>query len=89
MEYIKFVICIIVILIVFYFAFLSNRNQNKKIKQMQDNLKIGDKVITYSGLSGVIVEVLEDRVVVELNPEKNRVSIEKWAVAGIDDRDIY
>ena len=37
----------------------------------------------------MIVEVLEDRIIVELNPDKVRISIEKWAVAGIDERDIY
>ena len=89
MEYIKFIVCIVVILIIFYFSQLSNRSQNKKLKQMQDDLKVRDKIITYSGLSGVVVEVIEDRIIIELNPDKQRISIEKWAVAGIDDRDIY
>ena len=88
MEYIKFIICIIVILIIFYFVQIQNKMQNKKLKQLQDNLKIGDKIITYSGLTGIVVEVLEDRVIIELNPDKHRTSIEKWAVAGLDDRDI-
>ena len=88
MEYIKFIVCVIVILIIFYFVQIQNKNQNKRIKQLQDNLKIGDKIITYSGLTGTIVEVLEDRIIIELNPERNKVSIEKWAVAGLDDRDI-
>jgi preprotein translocase subunit YajC len=89
MEYLKYVLCIIAILVIFYFSLMPARKQNKKLKEMQDKLKIGDKIITYSGFSGIIVEVLEDRVIVELNPEKNKVSIEKWAVAGIDERDIY
>lgn len=88
MEYIKFIVCIIVILIIFYFVQIQNNIQNKKIKELQNNLKIGDKIITYSGLTGTVVEVLEDRIIIELNPEKNKVSIEKWAVAGLDDRDI-
>lgn len=89
MEYIKYVICIIIVLIVFYFVQLQNKSQNKKTKQMQDNLKIGDKIVTYSGLTGQIIEVLEDRVIIELNPDKQKLSIEKWAIAGLDDRDIY
>jgi len=89
MEYIKFIVCIIVILIIFYFAQITNKMQNKKIKEMQDNLKTGDKIITYSGLTGIVVEVMEDRIIVETNPDKYRISIEKWAVAGLDDRNIY
>ena len=89
MEYLKYIICIIVILIVFYFAQLQNKKQNKKLKEMQDNLKIGDKIVTYSGLTGIVTEIFEDRCIIELNPSKNLLSIEKWAIAGIDDRNIY
>ena len=55
---------------------------------MQDELKKGDKIITYSGLSGTIEEILEDRIILSTNPDNVKISIEKWAVAGIDDRDI-
>lgn len=89
MEYIKFAVCIIVVLLIFYFATIQNRRQNKKLKEIQENLKIGDKIITYSGFTGIVVEVVEDRIIIESNPDKHKLSIEKWAVAGIDDRDIY
>ncbi len=89
MEYIKFIICTIFILIVFYFVQISNSKQNKKIKKMQDDLKIGDKVVTYSGLTGIVIQILEDRIILQTNPDKINLSIEKWAVAGIDDRNIY
>lgn len=89
MEYIKYTICIIIILITFYFAQLSNRMQNKSLRKMQNELKLNDNIITYSGLTGKIIEILEDRVVIETNPDKIKLSIEKWAVAGIDERNIY
>lgn len=88
MEYIKFIICIICILIIFYFANISNRKQNKKIKEMQNQLKCGDKIITYAGLTGIITEVKDDRVIIQTNPDNIKISIEKWSIAGIDDRDI-
>ena len=50
------------------------------------NFKKGDKVITYTGLSGVIEEVLEDRIILKTNPDNVKLSIEKWAIAGLDDR---
>nr|MBP3680482.1 preprotein translocase subunit YajC [Clostridia bacterium] len=88
MEYIKFIICVVCILLIFYFGNISNRRQNKKIKQMQNELKSGDKVITYSGLAGIIIDVMEDRVIIQTNPDNLKISIEKWAIAGIDDRNV-
>lgn len=77
---------VILILVVYYAVYAQRAKEQKKIKKMQDDLKKDDKIITYSGLSGTIEEVLEDRVIVKLNPDNIKISIEKWAVAGIDDR---
>lgn len=86
MEYVNFAVTVIIILLIFYFARSSKKNEEKALKKMQDELKIGDKIITYSGLSGEVEKVLEDRVIIKVNPNKESLSIEKWAVAGIDDR---
>ncbi len=79
-------ILVVLILIVYYSVYAQRNKQEKETKKMQDNLKVGDKIITFSGLSGKIEEILEDRVIVLLNPDGLKVSIEKWAIAGLDDR---
>ena len=81
-------ITVLLLLGMYYLLTIPKRKQAKEIKQMQDNLKKGDKIITYTGLSGIIDEVLEDRIILQVYPVKNKLSIEKWAVAGIDDRKI-
>lgn len=80
-------VCII-LLVVYYMATFPNIKHQKELKKMQDELKKGDKIITFSGLSGVIDKVEEDRVILKLNPDGTKISIEKWAVAGLDDRTI-
>ncbi len=82
------IITILLILGIYYLTLLPRKKQEKEIKKMQDDLKKGDKVITYTGLSGVIEEVLEDRIILKTNPDNVKLSIEKWAVAGLDDRTI-
>ncbi len=82
------IITILLILGLYYLTLLPRKKQEKEIKKMQDDLKKGDKVITYTGLSGVIEEVLEDRIILKTNPDAVKLSIEKWAIAGLDDRTI-
>lgn len=82
------IITILLILGLYYLTLLPRKKQEKEIKKMQDNLKKGDEVITYTGLSGVIEEVLEDRIILKTNPDNINLSIEKWAIAGLDDRTI-
>lgn len=82
------IITVFLLLGLYYITTMPRRKQAKEIKKMQDNLKKGDKIITYTGLSGKVEEVLEDRVIISSNPDKIKLSIEKWAVAGLDDRNI-
>ena len=69
-------------------AYSERKKEEKKVKKMQNELKEGDKVITYSGLAGIIEKIEEDRIILKTYPDNVKMSIEKWAVAGLDDRNI-
>lgn len=88
MEYIQFIVTIIIILVIFYIANYAKKKQDRELKKMQDGLKEGDKIITYSGIAGIVSKVLEDRIILKTYPKELEISIEKWAVAGLDDRTI-
>ena len=81
-------VLVILIIWIYYMVTLQRKKQEKEIKKMQDELKKGDKVITYSGLAGVIDKVEEDRIILKIYPDNIKVSVEKWAIAGLDDREI-
>lgn len=76
------------LLLLYYLAMLPKKRQQKEIKKMQSELKKGDKVITYSGLSGIIEDIIDDRIILSAYPDNIKISVEKWAIAGIDDRKI-
>ncbi len=88
MEYIQFIVTIIIILVIFYIANYAKKKQDKELKKMQDELKEGDKIVTYSGMAGIVSKVLDDRIILKTYPKEIEISIEKWAVAGLDDRTI-
>ena len=81
-------VIVIIILIIYYACTSVKRRQENGLKEMQNNIKKKDKIITFSGLSGIVEEVYEDRIIISTYPDKCKLSIEKWAIAGIDDRDI-
>ena len=87
-QIISTIVIAIIVLIIYYAGTWHRRKQQKDQLEMQKKLKKGDKIVTFSGLSGVIEEVLDDRVIISCNPEKTKISIEKWAVAGLDERNI-
>ena len=71
MEYVKFIVTIIIILVIFYIAETQRKSQEKETKKMQSEIKKDDKIITYAGLTGIVDEVLEDRVILKVNNAKS------------------
>lgn len=72
--------------ILFVFMYLMiirpQRQQARKHAELIANLKPGDEVITAGGLYGDIVEVLDDRVSLEIS-EDIEVEVSKRAIASI------
>jgi preprotein translocase subunit YajC len=69
--------------VIFYFLLI--RPQQKKTKehrQMIDNLKTGDRIITSGGLHGRITGVSENALTVEI-AEKVRVKVNRGSVTAL------
>ena len=69
------------VLVVFYFMLI--RPQNKKSKQeaaMRSNLQIGDEIVTFGGIIGIIVSIKDDTLVIETGNERSKIRILRKAV---------
>jgi preprotein translocase subunit YajC len=72
--------------ILFVFMYLMiirpQRQAQRKQASMIENLKPGDEVITAGGLYGDVVEVMDDRISLEIS-EDIEVEVAKGAIASI------
>lgn len=71
------------VLILVFFYFILIRPQKKKdaqIREMRDNLKVGDRVLTIGGMIGKIVLIKEDYLVLETSSDKSKIEIMKWGI---------
>jgi len=58
---------IVLIFVVFYFMLIRpQQRKQKEMKQMLDNLKSGDKIVTSGGILGTVTNVKEKTVVVRI-----------------------
>lgn len=75
----------IVIFGIFYFLlFLPMQRQKKQTKEMLENLKNGDVVMTSGGLIGTIFTINQDEtLVLRVKPDNVKVLISRSAVAGV------
>ena len=76
-----------IILGIFYFLILLPMNKRqKKVQEFQDALKVGDKVITTSGIYGQITRVGEKSVQLQI-AERVRIEFARSAIGGYQGQD--
>jgi preprotein translocase subunit YajC len=81
-EYLQF-LPIIAILAVFYLLILMpQQRRQRKVQDMIDNLKNGDKIITSGGIYGTVVSVRDDRIQVRV-AENVKLEISRNAVTAL------
>ena len=67
---------------IFYFLLIRPENKRKKeAEAMRSSMKKGDKITTIGGIVGTIVDLKEDKIVVETGADQVRIELAKWAVS--------
>ena len=79
------IIMILLMVGVFYFMLIRPENKRKKeAEQMRSNLKTGDRITTIGGITGVVVNVKDDKFVIETGADQVRIEFAKWALSTND-----
>jgi preprotein translocase subunit YajC len=72
---------LVLMIAVFYFLLIRPQQQRaKKEKAFESGLKVGDRIITKSGIHGKIAELTADTIVVETMAGK--IKMEKSAISS-------
>ena len=76
------VIMMVAMLAIFYFMLIRPENKRKKeAEQMRSNVKNGDQITTIGGIVGTVVNVKDDKFVIETGADQVRIEFAKWALS--------
>ena len=76
-------IMLVMMIAIFYFMLIRPENKRKKeAEQMRSSVKKGDKITTIGGIVGTVVDVKENRIVIETSADQVRIEFEKWAISS-------
>ena len=79
------ILMLVVMVGVFYFMLIRPENKRKKeAEQMRSSLKTGDKITTIGGITGTVVNIKEDKFVIETGADQVRIEFAKWALSTND-----
>ena len=76
------VLMLVVMVAVFYFMLIRPENKRKKeAENMCSSVKVGDEVTTIGGIIGKVVNVKDDKFVMETSADQVRIEFAKWALS--------
>ena len=65
-----------------YFVMIRPENKRKKeAEQMRAALKVGDEITTIGGITGKVVNIKDDKFVIESGADQVRIEFAKWALS--------
>ena len=79
------ILMIVAMLGIFYFMLIRPENKRKKeAEQTRNSVKTGDEITTIGGIVGKVVNVKDDKIVIETSADQVRIELMKWAISSND-----
>ena len=77
------IIMMALIIVVFWFFIIRpQRKKDKETAKMRSELQVGDEIINIDGITGIIVSMKEDSLVIETGSDRSKVRLARWAISG-------
>lgn len=75
---------LIILLVLMYFLMIRPQNKkDKQIKQMRNNLQVGDEIVTIGGICGKIVKTKDETIVIQVGADKVKFEMMRWSVSSV------
>lgn len=83
---IQMVLPIALMIAVFYFLLIRpQKKKDKKVKEMLDALKPGDRVTTIGGIYGTIKSIKDDTVTLLVGGQQTEMVIARWGIRQVEE----
>ena len=82
------IVMLLGMLAVFYFFMIRPENKRKKeAEELRNSIAVGDRITTIGGIIGTVVNVKDEKIVIETSADQVRMELCKWAVSTNDTAD--
>lgn len=76
------IVMLVGMVVLMYFMLIRpQRKQQKKEKEMRDNLQIGDEIVTIGGICGRVVSLKEDSLVIESSGDRTKIQMQRSSIS--------
>jgi preprotein translocase subunit YajC len=77
----SFVLPIAATALIFYFMLIRPESKRKKsLQKMLSELAVGDEVTTRGGVIGKIVNIKDDKIIIESGSDRTKIQVMRWSI---------
>lgn len=74
---------LVLMFVIMYLMVIRPENKRKKeTEQMRSAVKVGDEITTIGGIIGTVVNVKDEKIVIETGLDQVRIELAKWAISS-------
>lgn len=75
---------LIIIPLMYFLMIRPQRKKEKAEQKMRSEVRVGDEITTIGGISGRVLNIKEDVLVIETGADRTKMTIKKWAIQSVD-----
>lgn len=79
------VLIILMMVVMFAIMIIPQRRREKKVREMLNSVKPGDRVRTIGGIYGTVTNVKDDIITIKVGPDHARLVFARGAIASVED----
>ena len=80
MDFSTIIMLVAFFAVMYFFVIRPENKKDKAVKEMRNNLQIGDEIMTIGGICGKIVSVKDDRVIIRTGSDNIKLEMAKESI---------
>ncbi len=77
------IMMVVLFVVMYFFMIRPQKKQEREIANMRNSIVIGDEICTNGGIIGRVCSIKEDILTLEINKDRTKMKIYRWAVREI------
>lgn len=75
---------LIVIPLMYFLMIRPQKKKQKEEQKMRNSVRVGDEITTIGGITGRVLNIKEDALVIETGADRTKMTVKKWALQNVD-----
>ncbi len=75
---------VIIFALMYFMMIRPQKKKQQEEQKMRNSVRVGDELTTIGGITGRVVNIKDDSLIIETGADRNKITIKKWAIQSVE-----